>query len=172
MTRVRIGRHAAVLLALALLVACGDEDANALRGLDVETEVGTEPLAVNEHSFVGFSGFSTHGADQIRFRSARLTGVPSGMRVHGIWAVDKRTTGGVVLGGASPEEMRQIRRQPVNQVRLTPGQREDWFLIAEVSASRRGTFRTRGIEITYEAGGKKGAAEYPYAVAVRVETPT
>jgi hypothetical protein len=112
--------------------------------------------------------FGVKGSDPVHFLSARLIGVPDGMRVLGIYA-HENTEGRIGSWRDLREQYPNFPLHPVTDVVLKPGPgMERWYLLAEIKGERVGTFTSKGLEITYEAGGRKGTARYDMRAMIEV----
>jgi hypothetical protein len=96
-----------------------------------------------------------------------VLGVPDGIRVVGVFAVPD-THGNIGSERDLREKYPELVLHPVTEVILKPGERNGWYLIAEIKPSRVGTFRTTGLEITYEAGGAEGRAIFERTAKITV----
>jgi len=167
---VRRRAYIVVLLAL-LLAACGGGGSSALKAGD-ETEIGTDPAEIGSHEHFGLTGFNPQGDEPVRFRAARLVGVPAGMKVLGMRAV-RRTEPSTSYGwrGDLKSGMgADLEFHPVEDVVLKPGTRfdEEYYLVVTVTATKKGEFHTKGVEVDWKAGGRSGTTFFPYLVGLVV----
>jgi hypothetical protein len=123
-------------------------------------------LRVGERDTAFAGDFGVHGSDPVHVRSVRLTGVPRGIRVVGIYGLE-----GGPPGGAQSEldAATRARLRPVTDMVFRPGApREEWGLVIVLQAVEPGTWVTTGIDVSWRAGWRHGTAHYNHRYELAV----
>jgi hypothetical protein len=144
----------------AAVVALASAGPSAPRADALDTSADTTTGMQVGLSQTGWFGFAVmvKGSRPVHLTAARIVGVPTGMRVLGIYAMPD-TYGMIGADRDLRERNSFLGLQPVTSVVLDPDADADgWYLLAEVRPTRLGSFTSEGIEIDYVAGGRKGTA--------------
>jgi len=116
------------------------------------------PIRIGEVYYWGFDIFDYKTKDPIRFESARLLDVPSGLKIEGLYWVYLHP--GTGLRG-SYANIRPVLRG----VRETIRPRTDrfpWELFVGLSANEPGHFRTSQLRLCYVVHGRHGCTTLSY----------
>lgn len=119
------------------------------------SEIGAQARVGEDRTFC-FQGLEPQGSRPVRLRSARLTGVPRGLQVVGIWGLD-----GVGPCGynGDPEPALRARLRPVSDVVLHPGAPyPEWTLVVVLTATEPGDWVTKGVDVDWSTRWRRGTA--------------
>jgi hypothetical protein len=109
----------------------------------------------------------------VKLVSAHLVGLPPHMEAVGsMVAVKPSQTGGSVgalWGNLTDGWRKQGKLHQVSDVTIAPGGVSDWDLVATVKSLVPGTYRTRGIEVTYRVGSKTLSQFFPFRILLVIE---
>jgi hypothetical protein len=153
----------AALAAVRLFVVPPDR----LGPVTIDATVGSPPVRAGEQFVAPFGGFEPHGPDPVHFRKVRVTGVPSGMRIVGIYANDGAARGGIDNGPPDPKTFPNLR--PVTDIVLRASdQYEAWGIVIVFEGTKPGVWETTGIDVDWKAGWYRGTAHYGYKLRVTV----
>jgi len=132
---------------------------------------------VNDGSHVGYGKDAEVGAvasfgldvlqateGVVRVREVHVTGVPDGLEILAIHAV--RTGESPLIGvGDPPEKDPRIRTHPISDIRVIPGgPRGRWYLLVVARITKPGTWRTRGIDVTWQRGMWRGSTHFRHYI--------
>jgi hypothetical protein len=132
-----------------------------------DTSGVTVPVAVAETFFVG--EFGPHGPDPVHVRGVRLTGVPRGIRVVGIYGLEGGPSGG---SQTTVDATVRARYRPVTDMVFRAGApREEWGLVVVLEGTEPGNWVTSGIDVAWRAGWHRGTAHYKHRFELDVTAP-
>lgn len=136
-------------------------------GGDSSTTTISGPVGERMTTFVG--GFRPHGSDPVRVLSVRLTDVPRGLRVVGIYGLEGGPPAGYQHGDPDPDVRARLRPVTDMVLREVPeGAREAWGVVVVLEAVEPGTWVTTGVDVTWKAGRHKGTTHYDYRLGMDV----
>lgn len=176
------GRRRSLLAVLASVALLGATLAGArayvlprqrLAPHDTTTDTGISSAVVGEHMTVFLGGFHARGRDPVHVRSVRITGVPRGLRIVAIRAIQ----GGNLSAGAQNGNLVHEQREgydfrPVTEMVFHPGEEprghEPWNLAIVVEAVAQGDWRTTGLDIEWKAGWLRGTTHYKHTLSMTV----
>lgn len=165
--RVRLRLHAAAIAAVllpALLVVFAPPAIGPTPGGNV-TFAATH---VGERFTMLLGHFGPHA--KVHVLSARMTGVPDGIRVVEIQAFDSGPAGAFLNGGPDSEDIPPDRVHPVRDMVFRPGAlREEWNLLVVVEVVKPGRWRTSGVDLTWRAGWRRGTTHYAWPFGVNLD---
>jgi hypothetical protein len=136
------------------------------------TDTGLDESNVGDVMNVFLGGFNPHGSATVHVRAVRLTGVPAGLRVVGLYALEDGPTAGVVRGDLRARKDyggEKLVYRPVTDMTFHAGTRERWTLLIIVQAERPGRWRTTGIDVDWKSGWYQGTAHYRHTVSMTVQ---
>jgi len=172
----RVGRTRVVIaVVIGLLVAAGVVGYRVVSSVEAlgpneSSSSSSLPAKVGQRIWFGYAGLLPHGTDPVHITGFRLVGVPDGVRVLSL-ASARFTAHGYPLAVTDGDLARyfpDLKPEPVSAMTLVPGQPEDWFLLASLSASRPGTFVVPAIEVDYQVGWRHGSTVFHYAAELDV----
>jgi hypothetical protein len=122
---------------------------------------------VGERGTIFVGDFEPHGHKPVHVRSVRVTGVPNGMRIVAVYALDGGPPAGANHGGPDPKIVNRLR--PVTDMVFRPGAaREEWGLVVVVEATKPGVWVTTGLDVSWKAGWRRGTTHYDYHLKMTV----
>lgn len=117
-----------------------------------DTEAGFYESKVGDWLNVAMSPFNPHGADPVRVRAVRVTGLPRGLRVVGLHALRTPVAIGAVSGDLRKLHPSKYDYRPVTEMVFREGKPEEWALLVIVEATQPGDWHTTGIDVEWSAG--------------------
>ena len=140
---------------LVFATACGGGQSDIVPG-SPDTE-GTADCQPGITWFVGFAGFATTADSPQTVNDVRVLGVPSGLRVVGIYALSLSGAKNSRIGLISKAHVLAYRRPeryyPVSHAVLLPeGQKPIWYFVIEIKAASVGDWRTTGLAVSDASG--------------------
>jgi hypothetical protein len=139
--------------------------------IDGGTETGLSESKPHDWLDVFIGGFEPHGPDDVHVRAVRVTGVPRGLRVIGVHALDGGPSAGNETGDLQQKFPGRFDYRPVTEMVFRPGQPERWTLLIVVEALEPGEWHTTGFDIDWSAGWYRGTTHYDYKVGMKVQAP-
>lgn len=120
---------------------------------------------VGERLYFAYSDLCPKGSELIHILDADIVDRPDGLRVHGFYAADARKTH-IMVADVTPEGRK--RRRPLTDVVIDPSKtvaagpvdRNNWYILVELSADRPGEFWARKLRVYYRVGSKRGVRDY------------
>lgn len=167
-----VGRTAALLVMAVLLGACSGSSA----GLKSEAEqtLGSTHGIIGRHDHFGLDGYRVKGNKPVHITGAKVVGVPIGMKVIKIQAVE-RDEGAGFLGAWDGEPIDSgygagLKFVPVTDVVFQPGDDfyQRYYIVVTVMATTSRHLVSMGIELQWKAGQSTGSAFFPYKVSLKV----
>jgi hypothetical protein len=133
------------------------------------SEISAAAVVGEDRTFC-FVGLEPHGSRPVHLRSARLTGVPDGLQVVGVWGLDG--VGPCAYNG-DPAPALRARLRPVRDVVLHPGARQpEWTLVVVLAATEAGDWTTKGVDVAWSTGWRRGTAHFRDRYTIKsVATP-
>ena len=160
-----------LLVASCLAASCGGSAA-ALKGGGAQ-ELGSNDGVVGRHDHFGLDGYDVNGDEEVHLLDAKVVGVPDGMEVIEIQAVERKKGDG--FAGGWDGDLRSglgadLKFVPVEQVVFQPGKNvyQLYYIVVTVKAIRHGEFHTKGLELGWKAGRRTGTTFFPYKVGLIV----
>ncbi len=172
--RHRLRRAVVVLLAVSAFAALAVTQMRPTGGPNALAEPASSTKAVvgngvGQVAWVGLNSLQVHGNKPVQLRSAQILGVPDGMEVMGVWAVDRRELGHGLISARGDLKCRypRLNLHPVPEVVLQPGE-TDWFLVAKIKATALGSFETKGVRVDWRVGRREGSRTYDDVAGLNV----
>jgi hypothetical protein len=133
------------------------------------------PIGEKEYFQAGTDIVEGH---QVRLRGAQLTGVPAGIHVDGIYAVNWHEYARRSTIGALPEDFRggvrdlypDLRLHPVTDAVLDAHSTTGWYVVVVAAGTKPGDWTSTGITFDYTdvKTGDTGSAHYGMRLHFRV----
>ena len=171
------GRHrrlvwvAAALLVIGAAVFGGwrhyDSGPPRLGPTEADTTLGLD-AKVGERLNAMIAGFHPHGPDPVRVRAVRVTGLPRGLRLVGIHALESGGGGGALGGDLQKDYPGKFEYRPVTDIVFNEGEREGWNILVIVEALEPGDWKSTGLDIDWSAGRRRGTTHFTSRVGMIV----
>jgi len=146
---------------------------------------GRRGALINDGSRIGFGSHSHKLGDTVAFgvvtlnargegavhiRDARITGVPDGLQIVAVHAVKAGESPLIGALREPPERDPRIHLHPLSDIRVVPGaQARLWYLLVVARIIKPGTWRTRGIEVSWKRGIWRGRTHFHHYIEVTTE---
>ena len=145
-------------------------------GLHIDQGQDVHDAAIGERVYFGVQ-IQADGGGEVDLLAARLTGVPAGLRVVGVYGQQLYGPTDQYVGADSEEAMRLrfplLKEHPIGDVRLPADGRPDpgWALLVVLQGTRPGRFVAGGLDVTARQGGRQSTVHSAYRLGLTVRDP-
>ena len=136
------------------------------------TQLGADPHChIGDLEYYGLAGFGETGRDKIHVTKAELLGVPAGLQILAVNSVSIVESRKTAVGWASQKDWdaqgyNTMPIHAVSAIELDPTVNEpNWWILVKLKVEATGMQSTRGLKLSYTAGGRAGTATFNYEVA-------
>lgn len=165
-------RRAGVAGGVALAVVAGWAYSRPALGRGaVEQTFGCTRRPVGSSCYFGSVTLDPTGWGDVHVTGVRVTGLPPGMQAVSYQAVSW-AEGSDVVGGdiGEPVPGPRYHLHPVTDVVARPGKPELWRIVVTLRITQPGTWTTRGLDVFWRQGWRRGTAHLPYHFQLSTQT--
>jgi hypothetical protein len=165
-------RRAGIAGGVALTVVAGWAYSRPVLGRGaVEQTFGCTRRPVGSSCFFGALTLYPRGRGDVHVTGARVTGLPPGIQVVSYQAVSWAEGSDVAgVGLDEPVSGPRFRLHPVTDVVARPGKPELWRIVVTLRITQPGTWTTRGLDVSWRQGWRRGTAHFPYHFQLSTQT--
>lgn len=145
-------------------------------GLYLDEAQDVHDAAIGERVYFGVA-MQADGGGEVDLLAARLTDVPAGLRVVGVYGQQPYAPTDQYVGADGEDAIRMrfplLKEHPIGDVRLPADRRTDpgWALLVVLQGTRPGHFVTGGLEVTARQGRRLSTVHSAYRLGLNVRDP-